>query len=182
MKILEVLSHLITFEEAYFSFSYLEEKDKKEDLLFKLLVLPIQTLSKTFLTLDKLLTSFAYFPAAQLCASLARLFLELDLYIRVKSLMFGVYRDSLFRAFDDSKLRFEVETKRRLFQSGPQMASQIKTKPEIPEALKQHREWSDEFLPLRDHFLLELRTLELLDRNRFAGLRQDHLSAVITMN
>ena len=96
--------------------------------------------------------------------------------------MFGVYRDSLFRAYDDSKLRFEVETKRRLFESGPQMASQIQTNFKIPEALQQHREWSEEFLPLRDHFVLELRTLELLQKNRFAGLRQDHLGAVITMN
>ena len=134
------------------------------------------------MTLEKLLTSFTYIPAAQLCASLARLFLELELYIRVKSFMFGVYRDSLFRAYDDSKLRFEVETKRRLFESGPQMASQIQTNFKIPEALQQHREWSEEFLPLRDHFVLELRTLELLQKNRFAGLRQDHLSAVITMN
>jgi hypothetical protein len=38
---LEILRHLITFEETYFSFSYLEDKDKKEDILFKLLVLPI---------------------------------------------------------------------------------------------------------------------------------------------
>ena len=179
---MEVLRHLVTFEETYFSFSYFEEKDKKEDVLFKLLVLPIQTLSKTFMTLDKLLTTFTYLPAAQLCASLARLFLELELYIRVKSVMFGVYRDSLFRAYDDSKLRFEVETKRRLFQSGPQMANQMHTNFKIPEALLQHREWSEEFLPLRDHFVLELHTLELLQKNRFAGLRQDHLSAVITMN
>ena len=123
------------------------------------------------MTLEKLFTSLTYTPAAQLCAILTRLFLELELYIRVKSFMFGIYRDSLFRAYDDSKLRFEVETKRRLFQSGPQMASQIQSNFKISEALQQHKEWSDEFLPLRDHFALELRTLELLHKNRFAGLR-----------
>ena len=87
------------------------------------------------MTLEKLFTSLTYTPAAQLCALLARLFLELELYIRVKSFMFGIYRDNLFRAYDDSKLRFEVETKRRLFQSGPQTASQIQSNFKIPEAL-----------------------------------------------
>jgi hypothetical protein len=58
-----------------------------------------------------------------LSQSLARLLLELELYLRVKCLMFIVYRDNLFRAHDDSKVRFEVEAKLRLFQQGgPQKA------------------------------------------------------------
>ena len=118
-KFLDILRLLITFEEIYFSFSYLEEKEKKEDALFKSLVYPIQALSKTFLSLEKICSAYQLNNIASFCLSLARILFEVELYVRVKSLMFYVYRDNLHRAYDDSKLRFEVESKRRLFQSGP---------------------------------------------------------------
>ena len=37
-------------------------------------------------------------------------------------------------------------------------------------------------IPLKEHFLLELKTLDLLLENKMAALRQDHITCVITMN
>ena len=43
-------------------------------------------------------------------------------------------------------------------------------------------EWSPEVTPLKEYFLLELNTLDLLIENKMAALRQDHITTVITMN
>ena len=42
--------------------------------------------------------------------------------------------------------------------------------------------WTDQMKPLREHFALELTTLDLLIKSKYSALRQDHLSTVVYSN
>ena len=95
------------------------------------------------------------------------------------------YRRQLWINQDDTKIRGDIKTAREAIKIGvinKRGGGMFQKSVMINHQGMSAYEWTKEVQPLKEYFLLELKTIDLLVENKNAALRQDHMTTAITMN
>ncbi|TNV80755.1 hypothetical protein FGO68_gene11666 [Halteria grandinella] len=174
-RFLQIMEEVVGFEQVYYSLSYLDKKEATTGNMH----IAIQRVRTLFVNIVRQSgNSFA--------ERIAQMLAELELYIRQKNLMMMTYKDDLFTRQDDTRVRQVIQQIKSILEAGPIDQSQ-RTAKAAQNAYQQlghfHQyTWSPDVTPLKEHFLLELTTLELILKNKLSALKQDHLSTILTIN
>ena len=88
---------------------------------------------------------------------------EIELYVRQKNLMMFSYKDEIWQKQDDSRVLGCIQNIRTNLTNGP----------------NKQKEWSVEVRRIKEHFMLELDTVEHLIKCKNSAMRQDHLTTVL---